>query len=364
MKKILAIFPLVATFVGSGLFSAEYSQNYWLPKKLEYKAVELLQGADYLYQETSRLLPTPDWNEERLLAKIRDLRENSEELYKLSKDYYTNESRIFALLGELSWQIKDIMDRIKYHSSLRMLEKDSFRCSELIDEYKRTILEVLVSQLEEQASDFYAETEAWMDKESKLQVNLWQKARQFEQNCQKIHRELRAYHFELEGVKDLVVQLYRFSLEINADLKRENTSKSLERKWGICLSLVENIKNTIELLQSHSIAGKESEKEENNLPVGFLDIVSRDEISGWAFDIDSGIKPLTVHIYVNGRHIATVLADQKREDLLGKVPGLREPYHGFRWKPKNLPPGRLQVSIYAINVPPGENPLLGQKIVY
>jgi len=364
MKKILAIFPLVAAFVGSALFSAECSQNYWLPKKLEYKAAELLQGVDYLYQETSRLLPTPDWDEKRVLDKLRDLRENSEELYKLSRDYYTNESLIFALLGQLSWQIKDIMDRIKYHPSLRMLEKDCFSCSELIDEYKRTILEALLSQLEEQASDFYAEMEAWVDKEIKRQVNLWQKALQFEQNCQKIHRELKAYHFELEGIKDLISQLYNFSLEINADLKREETSKSLERKWGICLSLVENIKNTIELLCSHSTGGKESEKKENNLPVGFLDVASRDEISGWAFDIDSGIKPITVHIYINNRHMATVLADQKREDLLEKVPGLREPYHGFRWKPKNLPPGRLLLKVYAINVPPGENPLLGQKIIY
>lgn len=364
MNKIFKVIAIVLICICFFLFVEAYPQSNSLSEKLEYKAEELLRQTDYLQRETSSYIASPDWNEEKLFKKIGELKENSEQLYRLSGDYYSNESQIFALLGEFNWQLQEILAMMNRHGTLRILTKDCVRCKELIDEYNRIILETLLSELKEQFSDFMAEIENWINKENKDQLKILNNIQQFEKSCQNIDNELHSYYFDFQRVKKLVFELYNLSSKLKQDLKRHKTTNSIERKWDICTRLLENLKNTTQSLESKSYWEKEVMEEANNPPVGFLDIVSRSEISGWAFDIDAGIKPIYVHIYINQHHVATVLANEKREDLMGKVPGLKEPYHGFRWKPDNLSPGRHLVKVYAINLPEGENPLLGQKIIY
>jgi len=364
MNRIFKVLSLVVIFICILLFTKIYPQSHTLTSKLEYKAEELLRQADYLHRETSTYLTAPDWNEERLLKKIKDLKENSELSYSLSGDYYKNEKQIFTLLGELNWQLQEIVDMMKRHSTLRIMVKDCIRFKELSDEYIKIILETLLSELNEQSSDFMAEIENWIDKENSNQLIILEKVRQFDKSCQNINREMQAYYFDIQRVRNLVSELYNLSLKLNGDLKKNKIPKSIERKWDICSRLVENLRNTLQSLQGHYSWKIEVKEEENYPPNGFLDIATRSEISGWSFDIDAGIKPIHVHIYIDEQHVATILANEKREDLIGKVPGMKEPYHGFRWKPNNLSLGRHLVKVYAINVPEGDNPLIGQKIIY
>ncbi len=364
MKKIVAVFVL-SLFITSWLLAVDFVQSYKLSRNLQYRSEELFDKASELEQDISSYLTSPDWNEQKILGKIKDFRENCEQLYSLSADYYNNERNIYRLLDELTGEIEYIIEKMKRTRSLKRMVNDAVRCSELIIEYKKAILNELVTELTKQSGDFISQVEDWIDSEQKSQQKLLENVQKFDQTCQNVQREVNAYFFDLFKIKDLAYQAYDLSKRVDKDLKKQTLSESIARTWDICIKLTENFKNTTSQLATRSSANiEEIEEEENYPPEGYLDMATRDEISGWAFDIDAGVNPIEIHIYINENHAATVIANEKRDDLMGKVSGLKEPYHGFRWKPKDPPAGRLLVKVYAINVPKGDNPLIGRKIIF
>lgn len=93
------------------------------------------------------------------------------------------------------------------------------------------------------------------------------------------------------------------------------------------------------------------------LPRGTLDIVSPGLISGWVYDADAGANPVSVHIYIDGEHRGSVLANDQRGDLVAAGVAT-DAYHGFTWNPPILSAGDHTVSVWAINVGGGGNPEL------
>lgn len=95
----------------------------------------------------------------------------------------------------------------------------------------------------------------------------------------------------------------------------------------------------------------------SQLPRGTLDFATPGLVSGWAYDADAGEAPVEVHIYIDGVHRGTVLANDERGDLV-PAGAATDPWHGFTWNPPVLPPGEHTVSAWAINAGGGGNPEL------
>ncbi|WP_273654163.1 peptidoglycan recognition protein family protein [Cellulomonas fimi] len=100
-----------------------------------------------------------------------------------------------------------------------------------------------------------------------------------------------------------------------------------------------------------------------NPPVGALDSVAlspgtgQATLSGWARDPDT-TSPIDVHVYVDSGGTAT-RADKPRPDLARYFPTSD---HGFDVTVR-VPAGQHRVCAYAINVPAGDNPSLGCRVV-
>jgi hypothetical protein len=85
-------------------------------------------------------------------------------------------------------------------------------------------------------------------------------------------------------------------------------------------------------------------------------------LRGWTFDPDVPTTPLTVHVYVDGRTITAVGANESRTDIGAAYPTAGD-LHGYSWT-GTLSRGTHQVCTYAINRGPGTaNPRLGCKSV-
>lgn len=95
-------------------------------------------------------------------------------------------------------------------------------------------------------------------------------------------------------------------------------------------------------------------------PVGYLDSVAMSSgkvrVAGWAVDPDT-LAPVTMHLYVDGAHVSTVSADRSRPDLKDHL-FAHDTNRGFDAL-LTVDSGRHRVCAYGINVPAGDNPLLG-----
>lgn len=102
----------------------------------------------------------------------------------------------------------------------------------------------------------------------------------------------------------------------------------------------------------------------NPNPVGTIDLVSPTpgaiRVLGWAFDSNS-TDPIAIHAYVDGAYAAGWAADLPRADVKNAHPGQGD-RHGFDFR---LPvsDGTHQTCLYALNVGPGKNTLLGCSTV-
>jgi hypothetical protein len=101
-------------------------------------------------------------------------------------------------------------------------------------------------------------------------------------------------------------------------------------------------------------------------PKGVLDAVTASGATvgahGWVYDPDVPTAPVDVHVYVDGRAVAAITADQPRSDIGRKFPDLG-PNHGFNWS-GTLAAGAHEVCTWAINVGAGTgNQRLGCKPV-
>jgi predicted outer membrane repeat protein len=100
----------------------------------------------------------------------------------------------------------------------------------------------------------------------------------------------------------------------------------------------------------------------NNLPEGWLDSATCDEINGWARDPDT-TSPIRVHLYADGPAgqgtiIANELADLYRSDL-----PFADKNHGYSIPtPSNIKDGQSHtIYVYAIDSGGGNNPLLNNS---
>jgi hypothetical protein len=100
-------------------------------------------------------------------------------------------------------------------------------------------------------------------------------------------------------------------------------------------------------------------------PRGTLDSVSLTGTTlsarGWAFDPDAPTKPVTLHVYVDGRPVAAIPAGGPRADI-GRLYPAAGSAHGFGWS-GTVAAGSHTVCVYAINIGAGTgNPRLGCKV--
>lgn len=105
------------------------------------------------------------------------------------------------------------------------------------------------------------------------------------------------------------------------------------------------------------LAGSRTIEISGALPRGTLDNATPGLISGWVYDADAGAEPVEVHIYIDGQHRGSVLANDERVDLVA-AGAAADAYHGFTWNPPMLDPGEHTVSAWAINAGGGPNPEL------
>jgi len=106
----------------------------------------------------------------------------------------------------------------------------------------------------------------------------------------------------------------------------------------------------------------------NTAPRGSLDAVAATAsgfvVRGWAFDPDT-TAPLSVAVYdqtSTPKFLGNGTTDQSRPDVQRAVPGAG-PTTGFSVAVPSTSTGRRVVCVYAINVPAGDNPLLGCSAV-
>ena len=104
-------------------------------------------------------------------------------------------------------------------------------------------------------------------------------------------------------------------------------------------------------------------------PVGYCDSVTSNNsgeiyLRGWAFDWDNVNAELLIHVYVNDKHYATLIADQPRSDVNDIYSGAGT-NHGFETTLIVNKSGNLNIKVYAINVGSGSNALVenGERTV-
>jgi SpoIID/LytB domain protein len=99
-------------------------------------------------------------------------------------------------------------------------------------------------------------------------------------------------------------------------------------------------------------------------PVGSVDVASRSpegvRVAGWALDPNSS-QPIEVHVYVNGQLRAGTVANLGRGDIAAAFPGYGAA-HGYDVIVP-VSDALSNVCVYAINVGPGGNRLLGCRTV-
>ena len=103
-----------------------------------------------------------------------------------------------------------------------------------------------------------------------------------------------------------------------------------------------------------------------HVPIGSVDAASTSVLSvtagGWAIDPDNPTAPVRVHVYVNGRVVGAITADQPRSDVKAAYPRATAD-HGFQWN-RTLAGGTHEICFYAINIGAGSaNPRLGCQTV-
>lgn len=108
-------------------------------------------------------------------------------------------------------------------------------------------------------------------------------------------------------------------------------------------------------------------------PVGYLDLTGAPgpgtvRVKGWAFDPNVPTAPIPIRVFVGGRAGAPgvleyelgPIANRSRKDIVSKYPEAG-PKHGFDFSFPTVKSGRQPVCVYAVDVEPGEDSLLGCK---
>src|SRR5262245_15369620 len=92
---------------------------------------------------------------------------------------------------------------------------------------------------------------------------------------------------------------------------------------------------------------------------GAIDVADQTRVAGWVNDSRSPEKSLEVQLFIDGRFVATVLADLPRDDLV-KAGVTTRPNHGFNFEvgQLNLSTGKHSAQVYAVREAAGESKIL------
>jgi hypothetical protein len=92
---------------------------------------------------------------------------------------------------------------------------------------------------------------------------------------------------------------------------------------------------------------------------GAIDISDQKRVAGWAYDPRTPEDPLETQLFIDGKPVASKLADERRVDLV-ESGVTSNPNHGFNFDltPINLAPGRHTAQVYVLRNAAGENKIL------
>ncbi|HQR35959.1 MAG TPA: hypothetical protein PLK30_24765 [Blastocatellia bacterium] len=95
---------------------------------------------------------------------------------------------------------------------------------------------------------------------------------------------------------------------------------------------------------------------------GAIDVADQTRIAGWVNDPRSSDRSLEVQLFIDGKFVASKLADAPREDLV-KAGVTSRPNHGFSFDlmqlgQVNLSPGKHSAQVYAVREAAGESKIL------
>lgn len=92
---------------------------------------------------------------------------------------------------------------------------------------------------------------------------------------------------------------------------------------------------------------------------GAVDIATREQVAGWAYDPGSPGESIEVQVFIDGRFVASGLADRPRPDLVA-AGAAADPNHGYSVTIAGIPipSGRHTVQVYAVRPSAGEARLL------
>ena len=75
---------------------------------------------------------------------------------------------------------------------------------------------------------------------------------------------------------------------------------------------------------------------------------SRDRISGWVVDQSAPWSRVEVQLFIDGRFVATALANQPRPDVVNQG-WSRDQWHGYIFSKPSLPAGLHEARVYALH---------------
>lgn len=124
-----------------------------------------------------------------------------------------------------------------------------------------------------------------------------------------------------------------------------------EREWRRLGAII--LKALLELALLAGIAGYAAWK---NFPPslrGAIDIAGPEQVAGWAIDTESPEACVTVQLFVDGRFVASRIADAPRPDLVraGVVKNAAgKADHGFSFRlDANLGPGQHRLQVFVLH---------------
>lgn len=92
---------------------------------------------------------------------------------------------------------------------------------------------------------------------------------------------------------------------------------------------------------------------------GAIDVADQARVAGWVNDPRSPEKSLEIQLFIDGKFVASKLADAPRGDLV-KAKVTTRPNHGFDFEvgQLNLSPGKHSAQVYAVREAAGESKIL------
>jgi hypothetical protein len=100
----------------------------------------------------------------------------------------------------------------------------------------------------------------------------------------------------------------------------------------------------------------------NRKPIGNIDVVNSNGVSGWVSDPDAGPTSIQYRIKVDDATVTTATASNPRPDLTRYRP-VSSPNHGFNTALSSLSSGPHKIQLFALDAPSGQEVLIQTKFI-